>query len=377
MTTTRTNKGPWTHRLLIYFFTVLFGVLIYWLLGFAMRDIGTWPGPRYAEVEQRLGDAQLTQEAGSLQSQVAEANRAIGSRKQRQTVLRDSTSNSEKTMNQLLELQKMTLQKGLTASGDEGKVLAESQRLFLANQAKYQEMNDQIAALDEQLLVLQDRQREVQLKLDAQRPAIQAEYNRLNARHQFQLAALKLAVLLPLLLLAGWLFLKKRAGLYAPLLHGFGLALLVKVGMVIHEHFPTRYFKYILIAAAIALVTRVLVYLLRAVAFPKLDWLLKQYREAYEHFFCPLCSHPIRRGPRKHLFWTRGSLKKLRVPNTVSPDVDEAYTCPVCATRLFEECSACQRIRHSLLPACQHCGTEKEVQPPGTAATAAPTGSQY
>ena len=38
MSATQTHKGPWTHRLLVYFFTVLFGVLIYWLLGFVMRD---------------------------------------------------------------------------------------------------------------------------------------------------------------------------------------------------------------------------------------------------------------------------------------------------------------------------------------------------
>ena len=291
------------------------------------------------------------------------ANRAIASRKQRQTVLRDSTSNSEKTMNQLLELQKLTLQKGLPPAADEAKVLPQSQQLFLANQAKYQEMNDQIAALDQQLVGLQDRQRQAQVRLEAQRPAIQAEYSRLEALHQFQLAVLKLAVLLPLLLLTVWLFLKKRAGLYAPLLHGFGLALVVKVGMVIHEHFPNRYFKYILTLTAIALVTRVLVYLLRAVAFPKLEWLLKQYREAYEHCFCPICSHPIRRGPLKHRFWTRGSLKKLPLPAVVGPDADEAYTCPVCATRLFEECPDCKGIRHSLLPACTHCGTEQEIRP--------------
>lgn len=375
MTTTRTNKGPWAHRLLIYAFTLLFALLVYWLLGFVMRDIGTWPGPRYQDVETRLGDAPLAEEAVTLKNQIDEASRAISSRKQRQTVLRDSTSNSEKTMNQLLELQKLTIQKGLTPSADEAKGLLGSQQLFLANQTKYQELNDQIAALDERLGGLQDRQRDVQTKIDAQRPAIQEEFDRLEARHQFQLASIKLAVLLPLLLLAGWLFLKKRAGLYAPLLHGFGLALLVKVGMVIHEHFPTRYFKYILTIAAIVVVTRILVYLLRAVAYPKLDWLLKQYREAYEHFFCPICSHPIRRGPRRHLFWTRGSLKKLRVPNTGGLDVDEPYTCPVCATHLFEECPACKRIRHSLLPACHCCGAEKEIQPPSPVTPAAPAGN--
>jgi hypothetical protein len=33
--------------------------------------------------------------------------------------------------------------------------------------------------------------------------------------------------------------------------------------------------------------------------------------------------------------------------------------CPMCATKLFEECPSCHAIRHSLLPACEKCGAEK------------------
>jgi hypothetical protein len=363
MSNTQPHKGPWTHRLLVYFFSVLFAILIYWLLGFFMRDIGTWPGPNYQDVEKRLSNPKLTQEATSVQSQIDEIKRATDNRQQRQKVVRDSTSNSEKTMNQLLELQKLTLQQAKTPSNEATQALAESQRLFLANQAKYQEINDQLATFNEQLGALEDRQRTLQKQIDLQRPAIEAEFGRLQSRHNFKVAAAKLAVLLPLLLLAVWLFLKKRGSLYSPLVYGFGLALLVKVGQVMHEHFPTRYFKYILILIAIVVVTRILVYLLRAMAFPKLDWLLKQYREAYEHYFCPVCNHPIRRGPRQHLFWTRSSLKKLRVPVPTAPTADEPYTCPVCATRLFEECPACKQVRHALLPACTHCGDTKQILP--------------
>ncbi len=267
-------------------------------------------------------------------------------------------------MTQLLELQKLTLQKGLTPSAEETRALAESERFFLTNQTKYQEMNDQIAALNEQLGALEDRERALQEKLAVLRPAIEKEFYQLQSRHQFKLAASKLAVLLPLLTLAVWLFLKQRGGLYAFLVYGFGLAVLLKVGVVMHEYFPRRYFKYVLILIAIVLVVRILIYLLRAMAYPKLDGLLKQYREAYEHFLCPVCAHPIRRGPRQHLFWTRASLKKLNVPAGAGATDDEPYTCPVCTTPLFEACPSCQRIRHALLPACAHCGATKQILPP-------------
>ena len=90
------------------------------------------------------------------------------------------------------------------------------------------------------------------------------------------------------------------------------------------------------------------------IAFPKRDWLQKQYREAYEAFLCPACDYPIRRGPLKYLFWTRRSIRKLTIPDAAASPAEEPYTCPSCNTRLFEECTACHAIRHSLLPAAKN-----------------------
>ncbi|MHC1769301.1 MAG: hypothetical protein AB9869_34310 [Verrucomicrobiia bacterium] len=287
MTLPRKPSGPWAHRLLIYCFTGLFAILNYWLLGFVINDIGTWPGPNYQEIERAILDQSLVSELESLNQQTEEINRQIANWRQRQQVLRDSTSNSEKTMNQLLELQRLTLQKGVTPSPDEVQALSASQKLFLANQTKYQEANDQIATLTERLTELQARQREAQASIDAERVGVQREYSRQASRHQWKLAALKLGVLVPLLGLAVWLFVKRRGTLYAPLVYGFGLALIVRVALVMHQHFPRRYFKYILVVVALVLVARVLVWLLRSMAYPKLDWLLKQVPRSVRTFPLP------------------------------------------------------------------------------------------
>jgi predicted RNA-binding Zn-ribbon protein involved in translation (DUF1610 family) len=358
---TQKSRGPWFHRALVFTFSILLGVLIYWLLGFVMKDIGTWPGPAYAEVENRLLDQELVKRLQDLTGQIEEVNRGIAVDKKRQEVLSNSTSSSERTMNQLLELQRLALQRTVTPTQAEQTALAQSEQLFLANQQKYQEINEKIAELTEQLHNLETQKRELNKNLEKQRQPVQQEYNVLVRRHNFKLAAIKLAVLIPLLAVAGMLALKKRASLYAPLIYAFGLAVLVKVFMVMHEHFPTRYFKYVLILAVLALVAWVLVYLLRMVAYPKREWLLKQYREAYESFFCPVCSFPIRRGPLRYRFWSRRSLKKLSVLPETTAEADQPYVCPLCGTRLFEECEACHAIRHALLPACAQCGKEKEL----------------
>ena len=64
-----------------------------------------------------------------------------------------------------------------------------------------------------------------------------------------------------------------------------------------HEYFPSEYFRYILILSALAVIGWLLARLLSIVARPSRDTRLKQYRESYEAFLCPVCQYPIRRGP--------------------------------------------------------------------------------
>ncbi|MFN0056206.1 MAG: hypothetical protein ACKV0T_29010 [Planctomycetales bacterium] len=357
----RSNKGPWTHRFLVHLFTVVLTVLIYWLLGFVLKDIGSWPGPDYAAVEARLMDPALLERSGTLQTETSELERTILEQKGRQEILRDSTANSQQTMNQLLEIHRLALQREMTPSAQEQNALAESEALFLANQKQYQELNEELSRLNGQLRDLQQQRRELDKLLMENRTPVLLEFAELSRRHDWKIAALKLAALSPLLLAAVWLFLKHRSGVYSSLVYAFGIAVLAKVTLVMHEYFPARYFKYILILACLAVVLRVLVYLLRMIRFPKSDWLLKQYREAYEAFLCPVCDYPIRRGPLKYLFWTRRSVKKLHLPTSLSSEAEQPYTCPMCGTGLFEECGACHGIRHALLPVCEKCGTRHDT----------------
>lgn len=130
---------------------------------------------------------------------------------------------------------------------------------------------------------------------------------------------------------------------------------------MVHEYFLSRYIKYVLIGGLLIVVVRLLVYFIRTIAFPKTQWLVKQYREAYERFLCPVCEYPIRIGPRRFLFWTRQTVNKVPVPAGDGGGEEESYSCPSCGSTLFEECSVCNNIRHGLLPHCRHCGAEKEI----------------
>ena len=281
--------------------------------------------------------------------------------KSRQTVLSDSVANTQKTIEQLSDVQRLSVEKGVALPPSEQTALTEARSLFVASQRRYQTLNDDIAKLKESEIEADNEKKTVDALLDAQRAQAIQELNTLQEKHNIVVASFKLLFLIPLALGVSWLFSKKRTTVHRPLIYASGIAIYWKPGLVIHEHFPSRFFKYALILVALGIVLKSLVYLLSMIVAPKRDWLLKQYREAYEKFLCPICGYPIRRGPLKYLFWTSRSLKKMAIPRSAETVKDEPYTCPCCATALFEKCDDCDSVRPALLPACDHCGSEKEL----------------
>lgn len=362
--TVQKPRGPLTHRVLIGFFTLVLSLLAYWLLDFVMSDIDSLPGPQLQELEARALDESLLEREKSADQELAQIERRRQDLLARQASLQVSTNGSRETMNQLLEIQRLELQKGAATSEAEAKALTDSKRLFLSNQAKYQDLNDVLENLREQAQTIQEKNSGVRAQLEDQRAEANRQYVGLIKRHEWRKASLKLLVLIPLLVVAFYFFRVKRSSLLAPIIYATGAALVLKLFEVLHQYFPSRYFKYILIAIAIALVVQVLLYLLRMVVSPKKEFLVKQFREAYERFVCPVCEYPIRRGPLRYAFWTKRTIRRLVLSEPSGRAGDDPYTCPACGTGLYEKCPVCQAVRHSLLPNCEKCGASKEVAVP-------------
>jgi hypothetical protein len=358
MTGAARTKGPWTQRILVTLLTIASTVLLYWLLDFATGDIGSTPGPDWTEYERVNLDPQAVKEQQDLTGQAEDIQQQIEGRHQRQELLRRSTDASRETMNQLLEIQRLALQKSVKPSEAEQAALADSQQLFLQNQRAFQGLNDEIVGLSERAAQVQTRIGRQSKVVEDRRVPMRAEFDRLARRHELRMAALKLAFLLPLLAAAAYAFLRWRAASMAPLVYAAGIAVLAKVAEVVHEYFPSRYFKYVALLAVLAVVVKLLVALLRAAARPGRDWLLKRYREAYEQFRCPRCDFPIRRGPLRFLLRTRRGGVNLGSAPTGEADPGP-YTCPACGVAVYEECGACHAVRPSLLPWCDRCGAEK------------------
>ncbi|MCP4158659.1 MAG: hypothetical protein GY760_01185 [Deltaproteobacteria bacterium] len=360
MDTIPKSKGTWITRFAIRFFTIILAVLIFWILGFFVKDIKSIRGPNYYNIERKHIDQGLVNKKILLENQIDNLSRQIQTQQERQRLIGDSSQNLQQTINQLLELQKLGFQKNIVFSKREQANFTNSLNLFLENQKKYQKLYQTISNLLQKKYNLEDKRKHIKQQIEKQRGPARVEYDTLSEKHRLKLAFFQLALLIPLLTLSSILIIKKRLSIYFPFFLAFGGAALLKVTLVIHEYFPSRYFKYILIIMLLIVVARLLFNFIRSIAFPKIQWLIKQYREAYERFLCPVCEYPIRTGPRRFLFWTRRTVNKIIVPENADK-AEELYTCPSCGTMLFEECSSCHKVRHALLPHCLYCGNKKTI----------------
>ncbi len=358
------HTAPKSIRFLLYFAAVILTFLLMWLWSFLLSDIATVNRPDRAEIEKSIVDPTLETRLSELRDQSDMVTRKISDLEQSQRLLRDSTSSTRDTMNQLLENQKALADKNITLSPAEQEAIAQSQRLFLDNQTKYQELNQEVVELTAERRRLADEMSAVDDQLEPARRQVQNEYRAQYEKAEIKSAVIQLSLLVPLFLIAIWLILKKRNSAYGVLVYPFGISLFLKMMSVVHEYFPSRYFKYIALLGLIVAVVALMIYLVRMMVRPNPDTILKRNREAYTNQTCPTCTFPIQQNLLNRL-----GLNRKRAPRTIelpaadNPGELKPYSCPSCGEKLYEKCEHCTSVRHSLLPYCEHCGMQKSNSP--------------
>ena len=352
MSTQRKTKGPFAQRFFIVTLSIVFGILLFWLLSFVTDDMRRIPGPHIADSEKQFIEASLRTQQKKLTDQLKSITRNINNQNQQQKIIKENISSLEKFIDQLLRIQSASLEKGLAFPEESRQTLRESQARSLKDQQKRQDINQTISNLTTEKQQLETQKSSLDKQISEQKKLADKHYYKLRKKHNIKVASLKLSILLPILLIASWFMLKKRTGTFGPLVYAAFLTIFLQVAIVIHSHFETEYFKYIALLVIIAVVLKFLIYLLKNLAAPKKDFLIKQYQQSYDKGVCPICAKPIHFAP---LAFVR---KKIKYPPAKEPEPTE-YACPSCGTNIYEKCQSCDSLRHSLLPFCKNCGNEK------------------
>ncbi|MFZ9034364.1 MAG: hypothetical protein ACO21J_10485 [Anaerohalosphaeraceae bacterium] len=357
METKRKAKGSWGVRFFIVVMGVVLGFLFFWLLSFIEGDIGRIKGPEWDAIRREFITQQTDDEREQLQKEVAVLNRRIDTLREQQRMLGGSTNSLQKTMNQLLSIQAQYIEKGQEFPAESVETLQDSQAAFLENQTKDQQFTQDISMLVQQRQQKEDELSAITDEIRKNEDDAREKQKEIWEKHRLKVAVLKLSFLVPVFLVVSFLFMKYRSGAYWPLVWAAFIASFIKIAMVAHKYFPTNYFKYIALLVVLGIVLRILIYLIKMIIAPKKELLIKQYQQFYDKHLCPVCTKPIKAGPLRYAGWK----KKTTVvpPQGTEIDKQQVYNCPSCGTNLYDKCGSCGNIRHTLLPYCEHCGTEK------------------
>ncbi len=342
-------QNAWKIGLLVNAALVVLTGMFLMLYGFVLHDVREIPVPDSGPYRLKYVEPELTGRQREIDTQLRQCNSELAQ-------CNESNRNFDKTAETL----QRTIKQLLDAKA-ESKLVEPALNEFLSIQQRQAENNRKILQLTETKQALENEAGGIRKQVSEQEERGWKEYRAAYERYQMRFAFSQLAILVPLLLLSCYLCYRYRGRLPFKVLLAFAAATLIRTGLTMHQYFPSRCIKYVMIGAVIAILIWFVVHLLRLQIKPKIEYLLKKYREAYHFFVCPICNYPIRNSVRRFLFWTPRSLAKETVP-TVRPNSDNGvYVCPNCGERLFEKCSVCGKVRHALLPYCEHCGAEKQV----------------
>lgn len=355
-------KSPLGLRIFTWFGGVMLAVLLIWLMGMALHDIGSFREVRRDTYEAQQIPREQVDLQRSLQRKIDVIKRKSQSEREQANLKKEQAETAKQTLTSLVQLERADVEKGVPVSEERQAAVNAAQQRLLDAQDAHNKRIESIAALSAEQADLAAQLRDVDADIQKGRNrANQLYYDEMRKLH-FQAGMLKILILLPVVAVAGWFFAKKRKTPLAPIAWSVGAAVLWELISVIHMHFPNKLGKYVFLLTAVLVVLRLLMMLIRSAIRPSVNTLVKRYREAYRKAQCPVCGYPMAIG--KAPFARMAQLlatKRFTVAAPAEAGTERPYTCPSCGEPLFEECADCGKLRHSLLPSCTHCGATKEL----------------
>ena len=326
----------WTIRGL----SVLLFFLFLWLEGFVVGDLGSMEGPSRRVVESGQVDETIAAPAREARLKVTQLEGEIQRLEQVKSNRIQSRDAASATLNQIQRSYEFEIKQERAPSDELATALRDANQSFLEASGAYEEANQRIGQLQDELNSARVRAEDAESRLQVERDRVNRANGELwrtaDARHRFRVAASKMAFVVPMFLFAAWLTVKRKDSILAPIHKALLVASFWWIGVVMFEHFPREFFKYIAIGAAILIVVLFLVRSLRNAAQPQDEVLLRRRREAYQASRCPECAYPV------------------------PPETGAAMACASCGVELFGPCGSCSGIRHTLLPHCRTCGDATE-----------------
>lgn len=348
-----------TYTILLWLLSVVFAAFI---VGLGNLVIGDLP-----QVEEPIRHEQFVDSKASaaIRKELTEIGQRRGAIDDRLEIVRLQLEQAQKLSQTGTETFQAWIQTrtATTNPQQDPEVLARTRELE-ALKGNERTLQAAMSALENERLPLSQREIELQDRLNQMEARAQPALERALFWQELRIFALRLALTLPMLLVATWMVMKKRKSDYWPLMRGFVLAAVFVFFVELVPYLPS-YGGYVRYAVGIILTIGAGHFLIkhmrayferRAIAEQQAEQerrKLVSHDEAFKKMaakVCPGCDRPIS---------TTGEA--------------EANFCVHCGMTLFDHCSRCETRKMAFFRYCMTCGEpaeEADKPPPPQAAPA-------
>ena len=328
------------------------------LIGLGGRIVGDLPGvDEEISIEQFLDRRQLARHQ-FVQDSLGRLERGRSAARDRAALRLTSAANSYRNSRQSFD-NWIATRTATTDPSQDPEVIQRTRELDALKSAE-QSAQSEVDRLNAELLQVSQAGQEQQRRYDALQDEARGAYDRARFAHELRVFAIRLALTLPLLLIAGWLVMRKRKSQYWPLARGFVLFALFAFFVELVPYLPS-YGGYVRYGVGVIASAAVGVYVIRA---------MQRYVARRAEVERQTESERRRALPYEEAI--------KRIATGVCPGCERAIAstgagqpanfCVHCGMTLFDECGACGSRKNAFFHYCPACGV------PAAGASGAATG---
>lgn len=221
-------------------------------------------------------------------------------------------------------------------------------------QAVVVDWQHQIDAIGDQQRALTSQQNQVDTQIAEADAAAERRFDEATRRYEMQVFGLRLALTLPILLVAIWLFIRYRKARYWPFVYGFGLFALSAFFIELVPYLP-NFGGYVRVLVGIVLTVFAGLYMMKA---------FQRYAERKR------LELQQDRGERARTIGYEKAVRSLEKKRCPSCDKqwnlggDDSTFCVHCGLRLFNVCGECGGRNFFFFPHCHQCGVAQGTESP-------------
>ena len=332
------------------------------LIGLGNKVVGELPGvDRTVEIDEFI-DAKATAVLNTRHDSLQSIARMITSERSREQLAATASANAYQSKREAFD-NWIATRTATTDAAQDPEVMRRTHDLD-GLEAERRRTQSAVEALDARLLEVQQAEDVLRRTRAAVAKAADAPYRQAVFMSELRVFGVRLLITLPLLLIAIWLFVRKRKSQYWPLVRGFIVFALFAFFVELVPYLPS-YGGYVRYAVGIILTAVAGHYLIRA-----MQRYVARRAEASQQ------SEDLRRGSLGY----EDALKKMAAqlcPGCERPIAGGAQGtsnyCVHCGMMLFDACSACHTRKNAFFQYCPSCGVAASAPSAGDERAATPS----